>query len=235
MFPSLRQLDVELHRGELHILAAAPGGFKTGLAMQLVLRSEVPALYLLMDSNEASMTKRVLQAYNGWTKEEAGDSWSSGLAQGSFDKIDWVRWDFPNSPDMVEIRDRVWAFGEVFGEFPQLIVVDNIMDVVEDQSAAAYSEAEQALSALARAANCAVLALSHVGGMHEGSRDPIPLGGVMYKATKKASLVMTVTPVVWPSDMLRVAIVKNRHGQTDAAGIEVAAKLRVDYARMSAQ
>lgn len=235
MFPALRKLDVELHSGELHILAAAPGGFKTGLAMQLVLRSEVPCLYLLMDSNETSMTKRVLQAFNGWTKGEAEQAWDSGLAQTSFDRIDWVRWDFPNSPDMLEIRDRVWAFAEIYGEFPKLIVVDNIMDVVEEQSSAAYSEAEQNLSALARAANCAVLALSHVNGMHEGSRDPIPLNGVMYKATKKASLVLTVTPVVFPSNTLRVAVVKNRHGQTDAAGIEVAAKLRVDYERMWAE
>lgn len=234
MFPALRKLDVELRVGELHILAAAPGGFKTGLAMQLALRSQIPCLYLLMDSNETSMTKRVLQAYNGWTTVQAEEAWESGLAQRSFDKIDWVRWDFPNAPDMAEIRDRVWAFAEIYGEFPKLIVVDNIMDVVEEQSSAAYSEAEQNLSALARVANCAVLALSHVSGLHEGSRDPIPLGGVMYKATKKASLVLTATPVVWPSDMLRVAVVKNRHGQTDVAGIEVAAKLTTDYERMQA-
>jgi hypothetical protein len=155
-------------------------------------------------------------------------------AKRAFDIIDqYVRWDFPNSPDMEEIRDRVWAFAEIFGEYPHLIVVDNLMDVVYEQSSAAYSDAEQALTALARACGAAVLVLAHVTGMHEGSKDTIPLNGLMFKPSKKASLILSMNPGAF-SEVLYVSVLKNRDGPADPSGLGVRVQLTVDYSRMMA-
>ena len=226
---------VRLRRGHLHVVASAPGVGKSVLAINTVLYNhQVPTLYLAMDGDATSMSMRVLQAHLGWTREavEEERAFGSPDIEKAMDTIDWVRWDFPNTPDMEEIRDRVWAFAEIFGEFPHLIVVDNLMDVVFEQSAAAYTDAESALTALARAANAAVLVLAHVNGMHEGGRDPIPLSGLMFKATKKASLILALHPTAWESH-LRAAVLKNRDGPADPGGINVGATLKVDYERMS--
>lgn len=236
MAKPLVEKGVRLRRGHLHVIASAPGGAKTTTAINIVLyNTGVPTLYLAMDGDANSMSTRVLQAYLGWTREavEEEREFGSPDIEKAMDTIDWVRWDFPNTPDMEEVRDRVWAFAEIFGEFPHLIVVDNLMDVVFEQSAAAYTDAESALTSLARAANSAVLVLAHVNGMHEGGRDPIPLSGLMFKATKKASLIVTLHPGAFPSQLF-VSILKNRDGPADPSGIGVRAMLTVDYSRMSA-
>lgn len=206
------------------------------IAINLAIKAGVPTLYLAMDGDETSMSIRVMQAWNGFTREEALAEMDieSRRAVSTFDTIDeYVRWDFPGSPDMVEIRDRVWSFAEIWGEFPHLIVVDNMMDVAGEESFAAYSEAEQALCALARVSNSAVVVLAHVNGMYENGRDTIPLSGVNFKATKKSSLVLSMCGHAFES-VLNVSVLKNRDGPRDQSGITVRAQLRVDYERMMA-
>lgn len=231
---ALAEKQVKLRRGHLHIVASAPGVGKSVFAINTALYNrDVPTLYLAMDGDATSMSMRVLQAYWSRTREQIQQDLDFGSPDidMAFDTIDWVRFDFPNSPDMEEIRDRVWAFAEVYGELPHLIVVDNLMDVVYEQSGAAYTDAESALTALARAANAAVLTLAHVTGQHEGSREVIPLNGVMFKATKKSSLILSLSAGAFPSDLF-VSVLKNRDGPADPSGIGVRAHLKVDYERM---
>lgn len=219
----------------MHMLASAPGGGKSVVAITTALRTKVPTLYLVCDDNETRTLTRVIQAAQQVDKNSARDSLETHglLAKEVLDTIDWVRFDFPSSPSMEEIRDRVWAFGEIYGEFPHLIVVDNLMDVVEDQSSASYSEAEQALAGLARAANAAVLVLAHVTGSYESGHDTIPMSGLMFKPSKKASLVLSMAMGAFDHQLF-VSVLKNRDGPRDPAGIAVRAQLTVDYSRMQA-
>lgn len=235
-YRTLTDKQVQFRRGHLHVVASAPGAGKSVFAINLAVKAAVPTLYLAMDGDESSMSIRVMQAWHLWTREQALAELGNETAKArkAFDTIDeYVRWDFPNNPDMEEIRDRVWAFAEIFGEFPHLIVVDNLMDVVYEQSSAAYTDAESALTSLARAANSAVVVLAHVNGLHEGSREHIPLSGVMFKATKKASLILTMNPGMF-SEVVWVSVLKNRDGPADPSGLGVRAQLTVDYERMQA-
>lgn len=206
------------------------------VAINLAIKAKVPTLYLAMDGDETSMSIRVVQAWNGYTREEAEAELdiTSQKARRTFDIIDeYVRWDFPGSPDMVEIRDRVWAFAEIWGELPHLIVVDNMMDVAGEESFPAYSEAEQALCALARIANTAVVVLAHVNGMYEDGKTTIPLAGVNFKATKKSSLVLTLNRGAF-SDTIFLSVVKCRDAAADPSGIGVRVPVAVNYERMMA-
>jgi replicative DNA helicase len=235
VFPTLAALEVQLWRGSMHVLASAPGGGKSVFATTTALRSKVPTLYLVCDDNETRTLTRVIQAAQQIDKHSAREALETGglLAREVLDTIDWVRFDFPSSPSMEEIRDRVWAFGEIYGEFPHLIVIDNLMDVVEDQSSASYSEAEQALAGLARAANAAVLVLAHVTGSYESGHDIIPMSGLMFKPSKKAALVLSMAMGGHENELF-VSVLKNRDGPRDPAGVMVRAKLLVDYSRMQA-
>lgn len=236
VYHTLGDKQVQFRRGHLHVIASAPGVGKSVLAINLAIQAGVPTLYLAMDGDETSMSCRVMQAWNGLTREEALAEMDidSQKARRAFDTIDeYVRWDFPGSPDMVEIRDRVWAFAELWGELPHLIVVDNMMDVAGEESFAAYSEAEQALCALARIANTAVVVLAHVNGMYEDGKTTIPLPGVNFKATKKSSVVITGCRGAF-SDTIFLSVVKCRDAAADPSGLGVRVPIRVDYTRMMA-
>ncbi len=236
VYRTLGDKQVQFRRGHLHVVASAPGVGKSVLAINLAINAGVPTLYLAMDGDETSMSIRVTQAWNGFTREEAEAELdiTSQKARRTFDTIDeYVRWDFPGSPDMVEIRDRVWAFAELWGELPHLIVVDNMMDVAGEESFPAYSEAEQALCALARIANTAVVVLAHVNGQYEDGRTTIPLAGVNFKATKKSSLVLTVCRGAF-SDTVFLSVVKCREAAADPSGLGVRVPVTVDYERMMA-
>lgn len=235
VFPVLARLGVQLRRGELHIVAAAPGVGKSVFAMTTALRGRVPTLYLAMDGSARSMTIRVVQAAQNVDRGTAVSELDTDgiLAKQVLETVDWIRFDFPNRPDMEEIVHRAHAFGEIHGEFPHLIVVDNLMDVVEEQTAQAYSELEQDLTALARSSGAAVLGLHHVMGQYEGAQGPIPMSGLLYKPSKKTSLAMSFYPGAYDHE-LWVSVLKNRDGPKDPAGLNVRTKLWVDYSRMQA-
>jgi hypothetical protein len=56
---------------------------------------------------------------------------------------------------------------------------------------------------------------------------------VMFKATKKASLILTMNPGMF-SEVVWVSVLKNRDGPADPSGLGVRAQLTVDYERMQA-
>ena len=217
----------------MHLVASAPGVGKSVMAINWAIRAAVPTLYLAMDGDEMSMCIRVVQSAQLIDRSAAEDAIKENghLAREVLDTIDWVRFDFPTSPDMDEVVHRTWAFAEIYGEYPHLIVVDNLMDVVGEEDRAAYSAAEKDLTNLARASRAAVLVLAHVTGQYEGSKDTIPLSGLMFKPSKKPSLVLSLNPGAF-DHQLWASVLKNRDGPADPSGLRVRAELRVDYARM---
>lgn len=219
----------------MHLVASAPGVGKSVTSIVQALRMQVPTLYLAMDGDETTMCTRVIQAAQNVDQDTAEkalkENWT--LAREALDTIDWVRFDFPTHPDIEEITHRTWAFAEIYGQFPHLIVVDNLMDVVDEQSSKAYTEAEKDLTALARSSKAAVLALAHVTGGYEGTKDTIPLSGLMFKPSKKASLVLSMNPGAFDGQVW-VSVLKNRFGPGDPSGLNVRAMLEVDYSRMQA-
>ena len=111
------------------------------------------------------------------------------------------------------------AYLELHGEFPEVIVMDNLKDLADDQDADEFRALEDAvmfLKDLARDAGAAVLTLHHVGGAFEDSTQAIPLSGLRGKVSKTPALIFTMHR---PSDdELRVSVVKNRSGKADASG-----------------
>lgn len=212
---------VAVRRGHVHLIAGAPGGYKSVIATNLAIKQRVSCLYLGMDSDANTWSARALQLLahmpDGDAAERAvqnGEQWALDyLAQAP-----WVRLMFPESPTVDEIVLRVFAFAEATGDFPEFIVIDNLVDVIHDNAKEAEGEAHvmEELTRLARQSKAAVLVLTHVTGEHEDGHSPIPLSGLRNKVGKKPSWVMTMHSSI-DDRQLFMKIVKNRNGPRGVA------------------
>jgi hypothetical protein len=142
----------------------------------------------------------------------------------------WVCFD--SSPSCADVEDEVEAYALVTGEYPTLIVIDNLMDV---QSGGMEERQGQDaildyLKQLASRTQAAMVVLCHVvakgRGLDENGRQsdvdytsgryPIPLSGLMNKIDKRPRLILTLYEE--GPNLLGICIVKNNNGRRDAEG-----------------
>lgn len=234
-WPSLAEYRIAFRRGQCSLLAAAPGGGKTIVALAYAIETGVPTLFISADTDLATMATRAGAAILGWPQyrvEAAG--LNSPEVQGALDSIGHIRWADDNQPTVEDIYLETQAYAEVFGDFPYLIVVDNLIDVQADRDHdkdwAGTRSAVDGLKRLARESEAHVLILAHATGRYENGTDPIPLGGLEWKPGKNVELVLTM---YWgEGNELRVCPVKNRTGQANASGA-LHTKLYADLAYCS--
>ena len=133
---------------------------------------------------------------------------------------------------MNDIADEVEAYLELFGDYPQLLVVDNLMNLVggNDNEWAAMREAMVAMHHLARTTEACVLVLHHVSENDSKSVYPAPRRAIQGKVSQLPEQILSVS--LDPSENeFRVAAVKNRHGKHDASGMTWI-PIPVDLSRM---
>lgn len=220
-WPSLGEYRVAFRRGQASLLAAAPGGGKTILALAYAIESGVPTLFVSADTDLATMGVRAAAMVTGRSQDSVE---AAGLAsaeiQSALTEIAHIRWADDNQPTVEDIYMEVRAYAEVFGQFPELIVVDNLIDVQADRTSdkdwAGTRAAVDGLKRLARESEAHVLILAHATGKYEDGNIPIPLGGLEWKPGKNVELVLTMH---WgPGRELRICPVKNRSGRASADG-----------------
>ena len=218
VYGCLKKFRVTLRRGSTSLIVAAPGVGKTTLALDWVRRLSVPTLYVCIDTAEQDAAARAVSQLTGRLLSEVeGDLsyFAEELASG----FPSVRWYFGLSPTIEEIEMEVKAFGELFGTFPELIVVDNLtsVDLEAEFNFASVRDAFRRLNDTARMTGAHVMVLHHATGEYENGDKPIPLSGIEYKVGKLADLVLTGTR---SGSELRLSPAKNRGGLADATGQE---------------
>lgn len=230
VFRQLDFLGVKFRRGWLHLIAGAPGGGKSALTSFLSFMMDrtgfgdrVPTLYFSADNDKLTFgCAAVAAAMNIHTNEaekrlEAGDPELYAVLDDVTSHL-WVSFDAAPSPE--DIREELDAFATVYGDWPQFVVVDNLMDV--DASGGGIDERTSQdavldfLKRIARETSSAVVVLCHVTGAHTNGVDPIPRDGLMNKIDKRPQLVLTLfQPQI---NMLGVSVVKNRRGRAKTDG-----------------
>lgn len=221
IWPEFVQQGVSFRQGNLVVIAAGPGGNKSVFAMNLALRSGVPSLYVSADTDSFTSGLRAAALLSGdplprveaVLKAPEGEKYRRILDEVSRH----VQWTFEGSPSIDDIRDEVEAFAYVYGCFPQLVVVDNLMNVYSDEDDnTAMRHNVEALNILARETGACVVVLHHTVGEYESGERPPGLGALIGKIGKMPSLVLTL----FRGDFgdLGVCIVKNRFGPADPRG-----------------
>jgi RecA-family ATPase len=145
------------------------------------------------------------------------------------DHIDWV---FASHITGKGLGERLNAFAEVRGEYPHLVVLDNMSNCITNPESE-YSEIKEmqtAMQGLARQSNAHIAILHHAKGVFDDGQKPIPQSGGLQNPFKIPELGLTLFK---PDDnRLGVCRVKDRGGRSDP-GAKDPVYLPVDFARAS--
>ena len=232
-FRAFDQYDIALRRGELTMVAAAPGAGKSTLALAMAMRITVPTLYFSLDSGEKTQKARALSMITGLTVKQCAlnmefDEHTANLLMR--DHANHIKWDF-RAESLWDLEEEVDVYRELMGSDPHLVVIDNASDLAYENG-----DEYQSLRALmrevkrwARELNAAFLVLHHTSEGFDGNPCP-PLRSVHGKVNQKPANVLTIGE---PRDgFLPIAPVKNRNGFQDRSG-NTALWLRYDPATMT--
>lgn len=218
----LAPAGVVFRRGQFSLLAAAPGVGKSVFATNLSIFTPAPVLFFSADSDEWTVRTRACAILSGTdldnvSKQLDDSQWETYYA-GLLAKADHVDWCFQSDIDVEFILRRVEAYAELRGEYPQLIVVDNLGNSVTDPDKE-YAELRgicRDLQAVARGLKAHVLALHHVKGAKESGSNPIGLGDLLGNIGKIPEMVLGLNRC--GENQVTLTVPKNRGGR---AGIEV--------------
>lgn len=205
------------------MVVAGPGTGKSALVLTYVIKSGVPALYFSPDSNSFTQVQRAYSVATGEDMSEA-ELFARGKMDNNLDLLSKlpIRFNFSAAPTLDEIERSVAAFEEVYGEFPAIVVVDNITNVrsgIQDNDQDPFSGLEgllEYLNTLARDTNACVIGLHHANGPYNDADRPIPLSGVKGQVGRVPSMILTMFRA--GPGMLGVSPVKNRGSEADPSG-----------------
>lgn len=209
------------------MVAAGPGAGKTMLVHAMLHAGgdgkKNTVMYFSADTPSDIMWSRSAALATGYEQTEIARMDEAGAVgsieariQNTEGHISWV---FDNYLSLERIWNHLSAYVELHDAFPEVIVVDVLSKMVpqdDGDEMRALADACNDLVDLAKQTGAAVITLHHVGGEHENSAYPIPLGGVRGKVGKSPSLILTLFKR--DPEELRISVVKNRMGDCRADG-----------------
>lgn len=228
-------------RGSLSLVAAAPGGGKSALVQNIVQRGNdeghvARTLYLSADSDASQMFQRSAAMATGYELSEVERLMKEGgvgmLEERARVASSHVQYSFDSTHTTESVMDELDAYATVHGEYPEVLVMDNLLNLdagFEDEWRN-LAEASFDLLNIARDTGAAVIALHHVGGTHEMGDKPMGLDALRGKVSKLPALVLTLHRL--GEGQMNVSVVKNRTAKADASG-NYGVGLRADLARMT--
>ena len=217
---------IRLHTKELVVLAGAPGGGKSMLAVNLAMGVNYPTLYFAQDS-PASVLVRMSSLALGVEHVEAHRLLSmerEDLAE----KLEDVRPTLLFERGAVtfdRVQDSVLALSEWLGEAPPLVIIDNLIDMIVEGYAPSettfYATVLPKLKQLANTANTSIIVLHHVirsgESRKEGrGRSPIKLSDLLFAGEREARHVWGVYND--GNDRMMVQVLKQQDGPADPEG-----------------
>lgn len=229
-YPILAAAKVRFRRGGLHLLAGQPGAMKTLFALNLAQGTKVPTLYFSNDSDELTVSARVLarQTQTDVSEIEKRIGSDPSWASKNLSTVEHIRWSFHSSPNLADIEEEMHAFEEMYGEYPALVVVDILLkvDYAEDSEHASLSRIMSYLDFLARDSGACFIVVHHTTEAERGNPCQ-SRAAVLQKVNQLPVLILTVAH---KNGRFYVAPVKNRYGPDDHTG-NTALEFYVDASR----
>lgn len=233
VWDSLKALQIKFRRGQVCMVAAAPNAGKSMFAFIYAIRAQVPTLFFSADTDTTTVMIRAASHLSGHTQEtvESNLNDSPDYYDHHLEKMSNIQWVFDSSPSLDDIELEVKAYVELYGIAPELIVIDNLMNVAAetDNEWAGLRAIMMELHDMARKTEACVIVLHHTSEQGEfGSLTFAPPRRAIHgKVSQLPSLILTLgyDPV---DAVLRVAAVKNRFGP-HAADASTWASLFVNY------
>ncbi|AYB70816.1 DnaB-like dsDNA helicase [Mycobacterium phage Wizard007] len=229
VFEALEMKGTRFLRGQLGLVCAGPGTGKSAFVLTYALKARVPTLYFSADSDAFTQLSRMVSIQTAWSMEKSARAVrNSDLAEvaAEFEDIP-IRFNYNASPSLDQIEDSMKAYCQGYGDYPDLVVVDNITNVrsgggEDDDPFSGLESMMDYLHTMARNTGACVVGLHHVTGSYNDADKPIPLSGVKGQITRVPELVLTLHRVSeeFGPEALRVSTVKNRAGRMDPSGLD---------------
>ena len=199
------------------MVAAAPNAGKSMFALVYAIKANIPTLFFSADTDTATVMIRTAAHLSGHSQltVETNLQKNTRHYQEYLSKMQNIQWVFDSSPSLDDIEMEIKAYIELYGIAPELIVIDNLMNVAAetDNEWAGLRAIMMELHDMARKTEACVLVLHHVSEQSEyGSPTmPPPRRAIHGKVSQLPAIILTLG--YDPSQgMLRVAAVKNRFG-----------------------
>lgn len=202
-----------LRLGSLVLIASAPKVGKTAVAIDIARRLGLRTLIISADTDENTMAHRLAAQLTGRTLRDLAGDWDAVVD--AIRDQDWLWFGTPNgAPTLEDIDEEVRAFNEAWGSPPEVIIIDNLINVQSDDGDEfrGLRQITAALHQLARSSGALVLALHHVTGEWEDGTAPPPRRALHGKISKLPEQIFTLGGTVGG---LGVACVGNRFGPSD--------------------
>lgn len=235
---SLDAATAVFRRPQLVLIASAPAGGKSALALNLAIKSQVPAVYFSADSAAGTQIARAVSICTGRDVNDVRADIDRGVSVTPILKEHAPKlwWDFSPAPSLETIDQTIQAYGYL-GRYPDLCIVDNLVDIDHDAAEAEWKAFENSLlflKELSRDRGMCVVVLAHLTGEYDDGTTVPPLSALRGKVSKIPEMVLTLYREEGPlgGEDLGVAIVKNRDGICNAAGLYTVT-LQLDFSRMS--
>lgn len=226
---------IKLRRGQFTLLCSAPSVGKSLLARNLAAKSgAVRTLYFSADSDEYTVRTSVLGSLSGQRLEEVEYHLSndeSGKWREYYlnllHRSDSVEWVFTPSINLDYILLKLQAYAEIYGDYPDLTVIDNVGDMVteEDEEYAELRRICRELRRIGRRCDTHMLGLVHAKGPWENGLKPIDLGALLGNLGKVPENVLGLHWTDASRQRVAMTIPKLRGGKRGAT-----VPLEVNYA-----
>ena len=220
---ALANKQIKFRRGQVCMVAAAPNAGKSMFALIYAIKAKVPTLFFSADTDTATVMMRAASHLSGHEQLLVESNLLSNRHY--YDKylseMESIQFVFDSSPSLDDIELEIKAYVELFGIPPELIVVDNLMNVVSesDNEWAGLRAIMVEFHDMARKTEACVLVLHHVSEQTEYGKttDPSARRAIHGKVSQLPALIITLgfDP---HNQVLKVAAVKNRFGPHTADG-----------------
>jgi hypothetical protein len=219
----LYEIGLRPPRGEVIMITGRSGSMKSKFAMWWAWIMGVPTLYFAADMSKATVGLRLAALEIGkpdWQiakRLETDPAARAHLAERLAGLKMWFEYASPIRWDTLDAA--LDAYVSIWDAYPELIVLDNLMDI--EGSSSEYGpqmEAMAAITELARAIDSTILVLHHATDKPQGQRRdpslPPPRADIKGGMSEKPSLTLSVA-FAKEEQQLRVAIIKQRDGACD--------------------
>ena len=226
--------QIKFRRGQVCMVAAAPNAGKSMFALIYSIKARVPTLFFSADTDTTTVMMRAASHCSGHSQitVEANLANDTHHYDSHLEKLDHIKWVFDSSPSLDDIELEIKAYIELYGIAPELIVIDNLMNVAAetDNEWAGLRAIMIELHDMARKTEACVLVLHHVSEQSEYGNPTSPPArrAIHGKVSQLPALICTLG--YDPNQaLLKVAAVKNRFGPHTADASSYAT-LYVNYA-----
>ena len=223
VWKALAAKQIKFRRGQVCMVAAAPNAGKSMFALIYAVKAKVPTLFFSADTDTATVMMRAASHLSGHSQllVEANLNSNRHYYDKYLSDMENIQFVFDSSPSLDDIELEVKAYVELYGIPPELIVIDNLMNVVaeSDNEWAGLRAIMVEFHDMARKTEACVMVLHHVSEQSEYGKttEPPPRRAIHGKVSQLPALILTLgfDPL---DNTLKVAAVKNRFGPHMADG-----------------